>query len=231
MSAIWLCAATGVEAGCLRRALRLAEGTGIEVLPTGIGADRARAALRARLDREPTSRPSLIVSAGFAGTRRTGIALGTWVLGQSVESGGSRRALSGGRLPQALARSGLQWIRESFETIGEVAVMAAGEGDGPAAVDMESAALAEVAAASGIEFQILRMISDNPQDPLPRAVASWGSIASAGGAKAGWRLGWRGAREALADPIRLGVFLARSGRLTRWLTEGWVAIVRSLPAG
>jgi hypothetical protein len=222
MSEIILCAATGVEAKACRKGIGRAP---FEVLQTGMGFERAAAALSARLRVGP--RPRLVISTGFAGVRQSGIALGTWILGSGVQKPGeTKRVLESEALALALEKAGLRWSLLDYETVGEAEVVESGSA--ATAVDMESSALAQVAAEAGVGFQILRLTSDTPEHPLPAAIALWGSISSVPKASQKWDRWWRGSRDALAHPRRLGGFLLRGNGLVEQLSEGWAALAANL---
>jgi hypothetical protein len=221
---ILVCAATGAEArACARGA---ASGEGVEVLRTGVGPVRSGRALAARLGLGP--RPALVVSSGFAGALTEGLELLAWVTASEV------LRLEGVRvvpveLPSRLLRVVPGARPCPFVSASEVRAPGAARPDldGPAAVDMESAALAQVAGAAGIPFAVLRLVTDSPAAPLPEigriAAATLASLAPGERLRHGSRL----AAGALADPRgALGFARASLGWCTR-LREGWAGFSSS----
>jgi len=87
----------------------------------------------------------------------------------------------------------------------------------PVVVDMESEALLQVARASGIEFMVLRVITDTPQKPLPDFVATWSRAALDKDAS----LVVRGIFEALAQPREVWRLLRHGRKWQRALTSLW----------
>jgi hypothetical protein len=81
---------------------------------------------------------------------------------------------------------------------------------------MESWGLFEVARGVGIAFQVLRMITDSPEQPLPRALGSWAR-----------RRVLRGLGQAAAEPMELARFLARAAGFPAKLAEGWRGVAEA----
>jgi hypothetical protein len=232
---ILVCAATGTEAGACRGGIEDAGARGIDVLTTGVGPERAREALARRLRAgAPPGPPSLVVSSGFAGALTPGIDALSWVTASAVYR------LAGGRaVPVALPRGLLRLARDA--TACEVVSAGCAVADdvpglgGPAAVDMESAALAEVASRAGIAFLVLRLVTDTPSHrlaPLGRRFADVLSARSAAGRAA------HGARAALTcarSPVQALAFIRESLLWRERLRAGWREHARmglpSTPAG
>ncbi len=186
---ILVCAATRTEATACGAA------ADVEVLRTGVGPERAAAALRRRLARG--LRPTLVVSSGFAGELSGPLPLHGCVTATAV-----LRLEAGRAVPIPLEPGALRVVPGVLRC---AVLSAAGvtrtmpPGLPPAtAVDMESAALAEVAGWAGIPFAVLRVITDTAAAPFPAFV---GDLAGAMASRAaGARL--RMATRALAAGVR-----------------------------
>ncbi|WP_242337742.1 carotenoid biosynthesis protein [Anaeromyxobacter sp. SG66] len=214
---IVVCAATFAEAAACRRGISDADATGLEVLRTGVGPERARAALAARLARGP--RPSLVVSSGFAGALSPGLEVGAVVTARSVHrlADGERAALE---LPPALLRLAPGARPVELSSAAEV-LAAAGHGlRAPAAGDMESAALARTAAEAGIAFSVLRVVTDTPAAPLPPVARSVAAALAARGLSRGGHL-VRTLSDALGRPRETIAFVRASLGWCRRLRETW----------
>jgi hypothetical protein len=166
-----------------------------------MGLRAARRALEKELDRRRYARdlkaepmPDFIISTGYAGTLEAGMAPGSWVLGDHVllwinppaptvntinPGGGSALAL-------------LRPVAEALGAIGTTTVLsspllvaydpalngALPQRQGAVAVDMESAALADVARRFNIPFAVLRLVTDTPEKPLPGFVYGFANALS-----------------------------------------------------
>ncbi len=229
---ILVCAATGTEAAACRRGIADAAARGIEVLTTGVGPDRAAVALARWLEksaggagRSPEARPALVVSAGFAGALTAGVEPLAWVTASSVH-----RMVEGRAVPVALPR-GLLRVAEgaiACHVVSADHVLARGVrglGD-PAAADMESGGLAEVAGAAGIPFLVLRLVTDTPARPM----ATLGrSLAAALAERSVTGRAVHGARAALAAaraPAEAVAFVRESLIWRDRLRAGWRAYAR-----
>ncbi len=218
---ILVCAATRTEAAECRRGIADAGARDIDVLTTGVGPARAADALRRRLeDRRRPGRPALVVSSGFAGAITGGLEPVEWVTASAVYG------LAGGRAVRAAIRP--EFLRvlagatpcEVLSADGVVAAAVAGLG-GPVAVDMESAALGEVASAAGVPFAVLRLVTDTPDHPAPPIVHAF---AAALAAEAPSRRIARGARivlEAVRAPVGTASFLRDTTTWRQRLRSGW----------
>jgi hypothetical protein len=165
MSLILVCTATATETRACRRGLRGA--SGFEVLPTGMGPERAERALANRLKRGP--RPDEIHSTGFAGSRVPRIEVGTWILATRLRGPGlAELALDSSSWKARLERAGIAHECVSLQSVERVA--GAGAKLDSDTVDMESSALARVARKHGIPFHVLRLVSDSPALPIPESV-------------------------------------------------------------
>jgi adenosylhomocysteine nucleosidase len=170
-------AALGVEAralGPISRSGRTADGFLICV--SGIGDAAAALAARSLID----SGASALMTFGLAGGLDPMLRAGSIVLPAEVLTLDGRRyptsAVWRERLmmlmrPQRAVETGN--VLSSTVAIETVAAKAAAFRDtGAVAVDMESAAVAEVAAAQRLPFIAVRVIVDTAADALPRAVAA-----------------------------------------------------------
>lgn len=145
---------------------RTATSSDIHAVPGGGDA----AYLAAELDRR-APHAEAIVSWGLAGALRDDLAIGDWVIGTGV-SGGFEHDCDAAWVVRA--RAALPGARSGrFHADGLLAdapaKRALGAG-GSMAVDMESHIAARVAAAHGLPFAILRVVSDRVDDAMPPAV-------------------------------------------------------------
>jgi hypothetical protein len=158
---ILVCAATRTEAAAC------AAGPEVEVLRTGVGPERATAALKRRLARGV--RPALVISSGFAGALSGPLPLHGCVTATAV-----LRLEAGAVLPVPLSPGTLRVVpgvaRCALLSAAAVTRAAPPRLPSATAVDMESAALAEVAARAGIPFAVLRVITDTSAAPFPAFV-------------------------------------------------------------
>jgi hypothetical protein len=90
---------------------------------------------------------------------------------------------------------------------------------------MESFAWAEICSGLGIPFHILRLVSDNPDAPLPEAVGSFASIATASSASEKLRHLRSGLTSVVSQPKSMAGFMIRGTRLPGLLAQGWQQMV------
>jgi hypothetical protein len=217
---ILVCAATRVEATACRRGLDDAGARGVEVLRTGVGPSRAAAALSARL--RHGAPPSLVVSSGFAGALTTGVPLYAVVTAAGLyrigPGGAVAVTLPPGALRVAPGVLPCQVATADAVELGGTPALAA-----PAVVDMESAALAEVAAAAGAQIEVLRVVTDTPAAPFPPFVRALGASLAAGAP--GTRLGaaMAAAAGAVGRPLEAIAFARSSLAAARVLRDAWRA--------
>lgn len=150
-----LCFALPIEARPFGKETRRNERCGI--LVTGMGRENARTALLKRLE---GGLPARVFSCGFAGALNPALHVGDVVFEVGPES----------ELGPALTSAGACAGRFSF--VDKVVVSAAEkralrESTGADAVDMESGAIAEVCRGAGVEFGIVRVVSDACDEDLP----------------------------------------------------------------
>jgi hypothetical protein len=214
---ILICAATRLEASACRDGLADV-GARAAVLQTGVGPARAAAALGARLHAAPL--PSLVVSSGFAGALSPGILLHT-----VVTATGLHRLGPEGVVPVPLPAGGLRPFAGAlpcqFATTDGVWAAVAPGLPAPAAVDMESAALAETAAAAGVPVAVLRVISDTPTAPLPPFAVALGAALVAGPSLAGLRAVGGALAAAARHPVAAVAFARSSFAAARALRAAW----------
>jgi hypothetical protein len=91
----------------------------------------------------------------------------------------------------------------------------------PAAVDMESAALAEVAAAAGLPFLVLRLLTDTPARPLPAVGRALAATLAAAGALSRAAHCARAALDAARAPNVAAAFVRDALRWRARLRAGW----------
>lgn len=231
MSRILLCAATGFEAGACRAAIRDAGAEErCEVLRTGMGLRNAGQALEARLSRGP--RPEWVISTGFAGCRSAASRVGQWAFARSVRREGGRRLELPEKAPPFFERESGMALETDVVSLGGVEILeqgTSGDAPRPELVEMESFAWAETAMAHGIRFQVLRLISDTPDSPLPAAVGHLVAISTAESWRGRAAAGLRGGRAAVLDPRGIWRFARQTHRLTGLMTEGWTGFLRGTP--
>lgn len=158
------------------RAARGGNNENIRILCCGASAARAEALARSLVDRGAMG----LLSFGTAGGLRPGLSAGTVVIaseivgpaGEIFEIDGDWAARLGTEL-----RAGLDTLSAPLagtETpVAEVEAKAAlGKSSGAAAVDMESPAVARIAAAAGLPVAAVRVIADPAERPLPSSLLS-----------------------------------------------------------
>jgi adenosylhomocysteine nucleosidase len=151
---------------------QLHDGTLLAV--SGIGCPAAEAAARALV----AAQVSALMTFGLAGALDPALAAGTVMLpAELISRDGARfvtckawRERVAASLGFPVSTGTLLTSRRAIETPAEKA--AAFRDTGAAAVDMESAAVAEVAAAHGLPFIAVRVIVDTAGDELPPAVVA-----------------------------------------------------------
>lgn len=204
-----VCAATGAEHEAVAAGIADAGAAGsLEVLLTGVGPAHAKRALSEHLDRGGP-RVDLVVSTGFAGARDRSLARMSWVTATKV------RGVDGVTLREAPSPAARCEIVSSAELV-DVRSESAG-----VAVDMESAALAEVAARHSVPFMVLRLVSDTPDAPLPNFLTPFAASMAADDARSKLKLAARGLRAALVDPKGVVTVVKEGREWTRALREGW----------
>jgi adenosylhomocysteine nucleosidase len=197
-------AALELEARILRVAL---PGQGLHIHVSGPGP--ARAAATARRAIEAGARA--LVAWGFAGGLGEGVASGTVHLPSRIVSEDGewyadpdwRRRLAGALSRRFDLIDAVLYSADRVLTTAEDKVALAAR-TGARAVDMESAAVAEVAAAAGLPFVALRVIADGPDEALPDNVEA---LVTEGG-----RPRYRGLAGVIVSPRRLPLLIRLARR-------------------
>lgn len=226
---ILVCAATRTEAAACRAGIAAAAAAGFEVLATGVGPRRAAAALARRLAAAGPA-PALVVSAGFAGALGPGLAPLTEVTATALYRLAGDRAVPVALPPGLLhvAAGAIPCHVVSGARVLDGAVRGVGE---RAAADMESAALAEVAAGAGLPFAVLRLVTDAPGAPMADLGRALALALEARGLAGRAAQGGRAALVALRSPRAAATFLRETATWRRGLREAWRARARlGLPA-
>jgi nucleoside phosphorylase len=156
------------------RQYRLFENGEAALVCGGIGAEAARRATEAVI-REVN--PARVISVGFAGALAGGLN-GSLQVGQVLEPRTVINAADGARTEVG---SGEGVLVSSATVAGKEQKARFGKAYGASAVDMEAAAVAQGAEARGVEFGVLKVISDDADFNLPvldRFVAHDGSFRS-----------------------------------------------------
>ena len=189
----------------LRREAKLVARAGIVAVASGGDA----LGLRARIGRlTERQRPRAIVSVGLGGALSPGLDVGDWVVADRIVQGAQSwqtDALLTGQLLAAVRPLFTGAIAGSDVMVVDAAAKAAlHAATGALAVDMESHVAAAFAAAHGIPFTALRVISDGADRALPKAAQA--------GMKADGGMDIAAVLKALArDPRQLPA-LIRTGR-------------------
>ena len=154
----------------------LAALSGSRLAISGIGYEAARAAARALVEAGVTA----LMTFGMAGGLDPTLKAGSIVLpGELISPSGARfitcrswreRIASAVSSSRAVTEGNLLTSASAIDSVADKA--AAYRASGAVAVDMESAAVAEVAAAARLPFIAVRVIVDTAADVLPRAVVA-----------------------------------------------------------
>ncbi len=225
---ILVCGATRTEAEACRQGVKQAKLEGFfEILTTGIGPAEAAEALKKRL--KSGAQPELIISSGFAGSWSLTLDTGTWLTATSVSNELKDSIL--GLTPIRGAREAhLISVPEIFETAPkDLSQGIAGlPKELPIAVDMETFSLALIAQSAGVDFRVLRYVTDSPQHPLPAFVRHFTDVAVR--RELSQRMGslLRGSRALISDPAQVASFVKHGVRWRSELVQGWAKFAREL---
>jgi len=167
--------ALGVERAALRA--RVERDPPLGVIQSGPGPERAASAATAAL----ASGASGLLSFGLAGALRAGLEPGAVLLPRRVRAAAGPSFDVDSEWHAALAAAvrnlglvpALDDLLSVPSAITSVAAKAEAAADGAAAADMESAAIAAVAARAGARFVALRVVVDAAGDELPADVEHW----------------------------------------------------------
>jgi nucleoside phosphorylase len=169
-----LIAALEMECASLRR--RSAAHARSSIVQSGPGAARAAAAAADAL----AAGARALVSFGLAGALEDGLSPGTVLVPHRVIGPDGRAFAVDERAHSKLTALGDEFDIESGPLLTAPTVLesseakrAARKASGAVAVDMESAAIAAVAARSGVPFVALRVVIDAVDDALPRGAEQW----------------------------------------------------------
>ena len=169
----------------LSREERLLRGSGLRVARRGIGPERARGAAEDLV----AAGCSALWSFGFAGGLDPRLRAGDLLLPTAVFDEDRRQWVVAAELRARVARQFPNAASGAMVSVRDVVTSSADKASLSArsraiAVDMESAAIAAVAAAAGLPFAVLRAVSDPARIPIPataiRAIGPTGSLRLAG---------------------------------------------------
>jgi hypothetical protein len=221
-----ICVATLVEAKACRRGIASSgRKDQFEILQTGMGMARARRALETRLADQTRPHPALVISSGLAGSRHREISVGSWIFGEWVETehlGKSFACANDFGLDRLSFQLQPARVITLLKAETQTHALAPVSADAlPVVIDMESHAWAEVCHAREIPFRVLRVISDNPDAPLPSAVGFFASALNADIPQKQVKDFAQGLFSLATEPHRMARFLYQSSRLPKVLEMGW----------
>jgi adenosylhomocysteine nucleosidase len=192
----------------------------VTILHTGVGAKNCNARLEILLHK---TRPSLVISSGFAGAVSEELGIGDLILAHNFSDPGllaKAEQILQDREPRVVKLFTSSSIIDSVAERNEIARAA-----GAAAVDMETGAIADVCKIHGVPLLSLRIISDTVSQPFPAPPSVLFDIERQR-TNFGGLLGY-----VLRDPgsvWRLFRFGRQIARARARLTEAIVAVVREL---
>ena len=230
---ILVCTAMQPEHDAVVAGIRDSGASDIEVLQVGIGPAHAAKNLRHRLLAGPA--PTRIVSTGFAGIVKGNIPFGAWVTAEKLYDwdGIALEPLSS-KPPRPLDALLIGTVHcdvvstdhlvERDSKLRRLTV------EGSLAVDMESVALAREAAARGIDFTVVRLVSDTPAHPLPDFLGPFTAALTSSDTMARLVLSARGLGAAIGDPRGVARILLEGKSWTRRLRAGWSTLADALTA-
>jgi adenosylhomocysteine nucleosidase len=134
----------------------------VTILHTGVGAKACNARLEILLHK---TRPSLVISSGFAGAVGEQLGVGDLILAQNFSDPGllaNAEQILRDRQPRVVKLFTSTSIIDSIDERNEIARAA-----DAAAVDMETGAIADVCKVHGVPLLSLRIISDTVSQPFP----------------------------------------------------------------
>jgi hypothetical protein len=151
--------------------------------------------------------------------------VGTWICGNFVESEEAGQALRCSNDP-GLDRVSFELKPARIITLAKAETQKApateaSEDALPVVIDMESHAWAELSVSQGLPFQVLRVISDNPDAPLPDSVGLFASALNADSRREKMTGFARGLANTALAPHEMARFLLQSSRLPKVLETGW----------
>ena len=134
----------------------------VTILHTGVGARDCNERLEILLHK---TRPSLVISSGFAGAVAEQLRAGDLILAKNFSDSGllaNADRILGDRRPRVVKLFTSTSIIDSIDERNEIARVAGAE-----AVDMETGAIADVCKVHGVPLLSLRVISDTSSEPFP----------------------------------------------------------------
>jgi adenosylhomocysteine nucleosidase len=165
-------AALGIECASLRRQAV----PQWLVVQSGPGAERAAGAAKRAAD----AGVQLLVSWGLAGGLAPSVTPGTVIAARRVLAPDAAALPTDAACRRALDPLAAEFALEDGDLLSVAAALespeskrAAAAATGAAAVDMESAAIAGVAARAGLPFIVLRVVVDCADDALPEGAEQW----------------------------------------------------------
>lgn len=224
MSRILVCGATHTEAEACRQGIQKARlESRYEILHCGIGPAEAAEALKSRLKAGP--KPDLIVSSGFAGSWSSELDIGAWVSACSL-SNELKDSIQGLKPVPGATQVHLISVPEILENAPRELVQ--GLSDLPTAVDMESFALGLVAQSAGIDFRVLRYVTDSPRHPLPAFVRHFTDVAVRKDLSSRMGSLLKGARALISGPNEVASFMKQGVHWRSELISGWARFASSI---
>ncbi len=195
--------ALGREVAPFRRAVRTRHD--VSVVVTGVGQSAARRAAEAVIH-EPI--PRLIIMAGFCGALVPDLAVGDVVISRDVYSSGTTWLAAEALVPSdvRIATRTSRILTTDRLISDPIKKKLLGKMHQADAVDMESAAVAEVCARAGVPFLAVRAVSDTVETRLSAELVK---LLSGGRVSP-----WKAAMALVRRPLLLGEFL-RLARDTR----------------
>jgi adenosylhomocysteine nucleosidase len=173
----------GTRIGTLKAYGGTLEGRPVVAIVTGMGPDLAGRGVRELLEEVEVER---VVVVGITGATDDETAIGTLICPETVVNGATRSEFRPDPLGPATP-SGVMWTTDDLITAGDA--LDELRELGVVALDMETAAIAEVCVESGIPWSVFRVISDRATDgsvdddvfhmsnqdgtPNPRAIVSY----------------------------------------------------------
>ena len=224
MAKILVCGATRTETEACRQGIRQAGlEDRFEILRCGIGQASAAESLKARLN--SGSRPSLIVSSGFAGSWSANLDTGSWISAGSL-SNDLKDTIQGLKLIPGATPAHLISVPEILESPPKELIQ--GLTESLIGVDMESFALALVARRAGIEFRVLRYVTDSPKHPLPAFVRHFTDVAVRKDLSSRMGSLLKGSRALITGPAEVATFMKHGIHWRSELISGWARFAASI---
>lgn len=225
---IVVCATSWEEGSCRRGIQAAGKEESFTVLRTGVGLEKAPVTLLIYL--ADAYSPSLIISTGFAGALTPDIPLYSWIAPDKVfyQRKEVPEAVVQNEIPNVIKCS-LVSLQRPFRQ-GDSIPDILSSYSGPKAVDMESAALAEVAKQYQIPFLVLRFITDTPKSPLNDFICNLSDKLLAKPGIGRWQQTVIAAHEFAKDLTGGIEFIWRLRKSRRYLQRGWTTFAPKIEA-